>query len=208
MSVPALYFIGGNGVPVFTLVGGLNPSELASKLDSHFPQAGKTAVTASSSFIRSEQSADSSGTISQPQKPETAASKSDNSGGSLTAERELTVEEKVERAKQLVELQRREKMAKEREEEKKREIERRLLGKDLQALKRKQHEAEIKLALDERMREKAAEAVAREKILKQIAQDKLERKQRELALQVGNNSLIANIRFKYQKSKWWIQNGG
>ncbi|XP_043288065.1 UBX domain-containing protein 4 [Venturia canescens] len=181
VSVPSLYFIGDNGVPVFTLVGGLDPAELTAKLDSHFPEVAKSAAGASSSFIQSEQSADSSASA-QPQSPEASTMKS-NSSSEAPKERELTAEEKIERAKKIVELQRQQKIAEEREAEKQREIERRLLGKDLQALKQKQHEAEIKLALDERMREKAAEAEAREKVLKQIAQDKLERKQREMALQ-------------------------
>lgn len=41
----------------------------------------------------------------------------------------------------------------------------------------------MKQAYEERMREKAADAAAREKVLQQIAQDKLERKQKELAMQ-------------------------
>lgn len=47
-----------------------------------------------------------------------------------------------------------------------------------------QQELEVKQACEERMREKAAEAAAREKVRQQIVQDKLERKQKELALQV------------------------
>lgn len=41
----------------------------------------------------------------------------------------------------------------------------------------------MKQAYEERMKEKAADAAAREKVLQQIAQDKLERKQKELAMQ-------------------------
>lgn len=41
----------------------------------------------------------------------------------------------------------------------------------------------MKQAYEERMKERAADAAAREKVLQQIAQDKLERKQKELAMQ-------------------------
>ena len=91
----------------------------------------------------------------------------------------------------MIELQRKQKLELEREEEKKRELERRKLGKDVQTLKQKQHEAEIKLAHEERMREKAAENAARERVREQIAQDKLERKQKELALQVRKTRILS-----------------
>lgn len=59
------------------------------------------------------------------------------------------------------------------------------MGQDVQKMRKMQQELEIKLAHEERMREKAAEAAAREKVRQQIAQDKLERKQKEFALQVN-----------------------
>lgn len=58
------------------------------------------------------------------------------------------------------------------------------MGQDVQKMRQMQQDLEIKLAHEERMREKAAETAAREKVRQQIAQDKLERKQKELALQV------------------------
>lgn len=51
-------------------------------------------------------------------------------------------------------------------------------------MRQKQQDIEMKQAYEERMKEKAADAAAREKVLQQIAQDKLERKQKELAMQV------------------------
>lgn len=50
-------------------------------------------------------------------------------------------------------------------------------------MRQKQQDLEMKQAYEERMKEKAADAAAREKVLQQIAQDKLERKQKELAIQ-------------------------
>lgn len=63
------------------------------------------------------------------------------------------------------------------------EIERRKIGRDIQKMRQKQQDLEMKQAYEERMKERAADAAAREKVLQQIAQDKLERKQKELAMQ-------------------------
>ncbi|XP_011872110.1 PREDICTED: UBX domain-containing protein 4 isoform X2 [Vollenhovia emeryi] len=97
--------------------------------------------------------------------------------------KELTAEEKVERARQLIELQRKQRLDEEQKKDREREIERRKMGRDVQKIRQMQQDLEIKQAHEERMREKAAEAAAREKVRQQIAQDKLERKQKELALQ-------------------------
>ena len=97
--------------------------------------------------------------------------------------KELTQEEKIKRAQQLIELQRKQRVEEEERKEKERELERRKVGRDVQKSKQKQQDLEIKQAHEERLREKAADAAAREKVRQQIAQDKLERKQRELALQ-------------------------
>lgn len=96
---------------------------------------------------------------------------------------ELTAEEKVERARQLIELQRKQRLDEEQKKEREREVERRKMGRDVQKMRQMQQDLEIKQAHEERMREKAAETAAREKVRQQIAQDKLERKQKELALQ-------------------------
>ena len=53
----------------------------------------------------------------------------------------------------------------------------------MQKMRQKQQDLEVKQAYEERMKEKAADAAAREKVLQQIAQDKLERKQKQLAMQ-------------------------
>ncbi|XP_034941852.1 UBX domain-containing protein 4-like [Chelonus insularis] len=96
--------------------------------------------------------------------------------------KDLTPEEKVERAKKLIELQKQQKLEQEREKEKLQEKERREIGKQMQSARRQQQDLEMKLAHEERKKEKAAELEARERIRHQIAQDKLERKQREQAL--------------------------
>ncbi|XP_066595721.1 UBX domain-containing protein 4 isoform X2 [Prorops nasuta] len=116
--------------------------------------------------------------------PTSSQSSSNTNAEALTDRKiELTPEEKVERAKQLIEIQKKQRLEEEEKKEKERELNRRKMAKDLQKRLQMQHELEIKQAHVERMKEKAEEAAAKKKVRQQIAQDKLERKQRELALQ-------------------------
>ncbi|KAM0736603.1 UBX domain-containing protein 4 [Formica fusca] len=111
------------------------------------------------------------------------ASKKDVETNQASQNKNLTAEEKIERARQLIDLQRQQRLEEDQKQERNREIERRKMGQDVQKMRQMQQDLEIKLAHEERMREKAAETAAREKVRQQIAQDKLERKQKELALQ-------------------------
>ncbi|PSN35068.1 hypothetical protein C0J52_22670 [Blattella germanica] len=83
----------------------------------------------------------------------------------------LSTEEKVDRAKELLEAKRKQKQEEEEEKQRQKEIERRKTGQDVQKLRRWQQDQELKQLKEERQREKAEEAAARERILKQIAQD-------------------------------------
>ncbi|XP_033319302.1 UBX domain-containing protein 4 isoform X1 [Bombus bifarius] len=100
-----------------------------------------------------------------------------------TPTKELTPEEKLKKAQQLIELQRKQRIEEEEKKNRQSEIERRKIGRDIQKMRQKQQDLEMKQAYEERMKERAADAAAREKVLQQIAQDKLERKQKELAMQ-------------------------
>ncbi|XP_070150523.1 UBX domain-containing protein 4 isoform X1 [Polyergus mexicanus] len=111
------------------------------------------------------------------------ASKKDVETKQTSQNKKLTAEEKIERARQLIDLQRQQRLEEDQKQERNREIERRKMGQDVQKMRQMQQDLEIKLAHEERMREKAAETAAREKVRQQIAQDKLERKQKEFALQ-------------------------
>lgn len=91
----------------------------------------------------------------------------------------ISMEEKMERAKELIEARRREKIDKEKEAEKLKEIERRSQGKDVAELKRWQAEQELKQIQEERKREKMENNLARQRILEQIAQDRAERRARD-----------------------------
>ncbi|XP_012276118.1 UBX domain-containing protein 4 [Orussus abietinus] len=105
------------------------------------------------------------------------------SDSNINEQVELTPEEKLERVKQLIQLQKKQRAEEEQRKSIECEIKRRKIGQDVLKMRRKQQDIEIKQAHEERIKEKAAEAAAREKVRQQIAQDKLERKERELALQ-------------------------
>uniref|UniRef100_A0A2A4J1P3 UBX domain-containing protein 4 n=1 Tax=Heliothis virescens TaxID=7102 RepID=A0A2A4J1P3_HELVI len=91
-----------------------------------------------------------------------------------------SIEEKMERAKELIEARRREKADKEKELEKEKEMERRAAGKGVAELKRWQADQELKQIQEERRREKMENNLARQRILEQIAQDRLERRARDV----------------------------
>ncbi|XP_015596646.1 UBX domain-containing protein 4 [Cephus cinctus] len=120
---------------------------------------------------------ETTGSTEKVQEPTTSTSETAIKDAALSAE------ERVERARQLIELQKKQREEEEKRKERERELERRRMGRDVQKMRQKQQDLEIKQAHEERMREKAAETAAREKVKQQIAQDKLERKHKELALQ-------------------------
>ncbi|KAI4500569.1 hypothetical protein M0802_004531 [Mischocyttarus mexicanus] len=104
------------------------------------------------------------------------------------SEMDLSMQEKLDRAKQLIEAQKKQRQEEEEKKHKEKELERRKLGREMQKMRQMQQDWQVKKAQEERKKEKAAENAAREKVRLQIAQDKLERKQKELALQPKQSS--------------------
>ncbi|CAH2056267.1 unnamed protein product, partial [Iphiclides podalirius] len=88
-------------------------------------------------------------------------------------------DEKVERAKVLIDALRKEKTEKEKELERQKELERRAVGQGVAELKRWQADQELKQIQEERKREKMENNLARQRILEQIAQDRAERRARD-----------------------------
>ncbi|XP_038217588.1 UBX domain-containing protein 4 [Zerene cesonia] len=97
-----------------------------------------------------------------------------------TSSSDISAEEKMERAKELIEARRREKVEKEKELERQKELERRATGQGVAELKRWQAEQEMKQIQEERKRERLENNLARQRILEQIAQDRAERRARDL----------------------------
>ncbi|XP_060785279.1 UBX domain-containing protein 4 isoform X3 [Neoarius graeffei] len=90
---------------------------------------------------------------------------------SPASQAEEPLDTKVERLTKKLEERREQKRKGEEENEIKKEIERRKLGKEVLDFKRKQEEEKTKRMLEERNREKAEEKAARERVKQQIAQE-------------------------------------
>lgn len=229
VPVPSLFFIGENGLPLEIVAGSTAVPVLLAKIEFVLSKAGKNKDT-SANLINAEQKAASTDNatkntnvnkdqeankipksnvdipVTQTQSESlnndviTNDAKEKASTSLKTTEAPKTVndtnEEKLERARKMIELQQKQRLEEEEKKEKERELERRKVRREMQAIKQKQNE------LSER-----------ETIRQQIAQDKIERKQRELALQqqmqpqtnqdlmkaytpVVNDATIARIQFR------------
>ncbi|XP_029980503.1 UBX domain-containing protein 4 isoform X2 [Sphaeramia orbicularis] len=85
------------------------------------------------------------------------------------------LEDKVERLTKKLEERREQRKKGEEENEIRKEVERRKMGKDMLDFKRKQEEEKTKRLLEERNKEKAEEKAARERVKQQIALDRADR---------------------------------
>ncbi|CAH0717112.1 unnamed protein product, partial [Brenthis ino] len=264
VPVPSLFFIGRNGTPLEVVCAGIDPEELATRIDriaqEHLKiktagaegQTPKPSTSAqnlrdeTNNFIQSEANAESTSVSeektektekvetpvekpleikeNQPEPPKSVATKNahvdeepetsapaakipkteyevicdgdvcvrrpkdqalpsqspaENNEPVPVIESDISIEEKMERAKELIEIRRREKEAKLKEEEKQKEKERRSQGQGVAELKKWQADQELKQIQEERKREKMENNLARQRILEQIAQDRAERKARE-----------------------------
>ncbi|XP_014236773.1 UBX domain-containing protein 4 isoform X1 [Trichogramma pretiosum] len=192
VPVPSIFFIGDNGAPLEVVGHAMSPDDLAAKISSILEKAKPEISQSSANLIQAEQLVhssfrsntlpDSSKTLPQTvQNPSPLSSSSNQTAEPSTSvenSEDISQEEKVRRARQLIYLQQKQKEQEEKEKEKEREMERRRMGKDVLKMRQMQQDKELREAQEERLKEKAADAAAREKILKQIAEDKLERKKK------------------------------
>jgi len=124
--------------------------------------------------------------------PETSASV-DNSETSASSSSSAPVQpslnERVERAKQLVEQRKMEKEREEQDKEKSKEVERREIGKAMLERKRMLEEKELRDAAAQRRKDKEEERLAREKVKAQLEQDKLEKRMKFQAEKAAEQEL-------------------
>ncbi|KAL1501663.1 hypothetical protein ABEB36_006954 [Hypothenemus hampei] len=183
--VPSIYFIGRNGSPIKIITEASSPDNLSKELDNILVKAGIKPISlteennASESGIKSEQSPNKpdnvvceNGVCKIQNDPKPSAETPSTSNGDQA---NSSNEDKLERAKKLLEMKRLEKERQEEENEKLKELERRKLGQEVQKLKKWQEDQELKQLKDEREKEKRLEKEARDRVLAQIAQDKAER---------------------------------
>ncbi|GFT52468.1 UBX domain-containing protein 4 [Nephila pilipes] len=195
LVIPSSFFIGGNGAPIEIITGSLPPAEFSNKLM-------KLLETYETSFKVKKESQTSS-TLSPPKEPEVSipsGSQNENSGSepstSQTATAAESLQEKIERAKVLVEAQKQQRAQQEKEKEKDDEMKRRSEGKAIQQAQQTRQDNELKEWAKNRAKEKEEERLAREKVKAMIAQDRAERaakyQQAKEAEQAEKERLIRN----------------
>lgn len=177
LVIPSSFFIGGNGTPIEIITGHLLPADFSAKIDKIFEVYEKSYSTKKKDSLN-----EASTSSSQPEVPlPTATSSSTDvaqipstSESATSSESTPSLEDKVERAKVLLEAKRQAKSLEEQEKEKNDEIARRNMGKAMQQAQLSKKEAEMKEWAKNRAKEKEEERLAREKVKAMIAQDRAE----------------------------------
>ncbi|XP_019870439.1 UBX domain-containing protein 4 isoform X2 [Aethina tumida] len=170
VSFPSLYFIGKAGQPLEIITEVTDASSLVEKIKNVLVLSGvkNSAGESSATLIQSEQ-----GNNMPPnvvcENGVCTIRKPDTPGDGPTTE------EKIARAKELVQQKNKQKELEEKEKERLKEIERRKMGQDVQQLKRWQEDQEMLKLKEERERERRENQAARDRVLAQIEQDKAER---------------------------------
>ncbi|KAI3351681.1 hypothetical protein L3Q82_020515 [Scortum barcoo] len=111
----------------------------------------------------------------------TAGGDGSDTGNTESAKKPMTEEEKLEQVKRLEELMRvkqAERREREREEELEREKQRRRQGQELQQIRQKMQDDEMKKIAEQRRREKMEDKLARQRVKEKIARDREERAQK------------------------------
>ncbi|KAG7331472.1 hypothetical protein KOW79_005441 [Hemibagrus wyckioides] len=203
VCIPSSFFIGDNGIPLEIIAGGVSAEELTNRINkvkqSHTQQAAapaqpnpETSIQDGSPSTSESHSPENSSTAASSASKESLSMPLEEAGASghvtpgddrsqssddtsQASQAEEPLDAKVERLTKKLEERREQKRKGEEENEIKKEIERRKLGKEMLDFKRKQEEEKTKRILEERNREKAEEKAARERVKQQIAQDRAER---------------------------------
>jgi len=189
LILPSVYFIGENGTPL-EVVGGHQAAEAflektrnAFKLhEEGIPAVSAPATeTASTSETPVVVAAPAAGSVdAAPSTPSATTATEDHGAAAASASSTAppptdSLEDRVVSAKDKIEAQNRERINKEQEESKRRELERRKLGQEMAEAQRLKEEAAMKQRAEALAKEKADEKLARQKIKEQIEKDRKER---------------------------------
>lgn len=206
VPVPSLYFIGNSGTPIDIVAANSSRVSLETKIkeaigkcnvksgipsNSNMATPVTTEITRPVAAVSSPVVTDIAGP-STSQAPKPPVTTNDVPEAEVNAKKEEvddskpSLEERVEKAKKLLEIKKQEKEAKEIEDEKQKEFERRRMGQEVLKMKKKQQDKELQELIEEREREKRESAAAKQRILEQIAQDRADRLEREQKMKGGN----------------------
>ncbi|XP_031570767.1 UBX domain-containing protein 4-like [Actinia tenebrosa] len=157
VCVPSVFFIDQNGMPLELVGGAVGVDEFIGKTSTAFETFQKQISSVQESIQLAPLSSTSNAQEATPSS---------------------TVEERVERAKRLIEEKRKEKQEKEKREQLEKETKRRQEGQELTLAKKEKEDRKQREIVNQIREDKAKEKAAREAVLKQIAQDKAEREVR------------------------------
>ncbi|KAL9967488.1 hypothetical protein ACROYT_G025719 [Oculina patagonica] len=199
VCVPATYFIGDRGLPLEVIGGSLPVDEFLTKsnkaLETHLKTttnnvtvqaAARSVPQTSEASSSTQQTSASNPPQEQPASPsspeassrDTVARPGPSDEPPRNVEQEMSVNERVERAKQLIEQKRLEKEEAEKQEAKKKESERRNQGQELIKAKREREERKAQDIVNQIKEDRAKEKAHREAVRQQIARDRAEREAR------------------------------
>jgi len=117
----------------------------------------------------------SEATVPVPRTPPSEVTSTPPADPPASTSPQLSLDEKVKHAKELLEKKKAEAEAEERRKEKERELERRRTAHEIAMARKQQQERELREMMEERKRVKKEDADAKKKILEKIAEDRAER---------------------------------
>ncbi|XP_014271750.1 UBX domain-containing protein 4 isoform X2 [Halyomorpha halys] len=199
VPVPSLYFIGNSGAPIDIVAANASRLNLETKIKEAIGKCNvKSGKIPSNTTMSSPNVTDSPGPSTSQALEQPLASNDVPEVGSSAQKEEVdpkpSLEERVEKAKKLLVIKKQEKEAKEIEDEKQKEFERRKMGQEVLKMKKKQQDKELQEMIEEREREKRESAAAKQRILEQIAQDRAERLEREQRMKAGSSNSSTQIK--------------
>jgi len=164
--LPSTYFIGNNGTPLEVVGGFVETEPFLQRADNAFKlHNSSTEVMAASNQTETD-------SIAETTEPTATASSALPTEESQTT---APLEDRMAAARDKIEEQKRERVQKENEEHKLREIERRKLGQEMAKAQQQKEEEAIRRRAEEMAKEKADQKRARENIKQQIEKDRQER---------------------------------
>lgn len=156
------------------------PEEMSVDEPNELPVHPSTSNAKVETPATSETTSAASALVDSSQVPEASENAMDNDGAIENKDdddnlsSEVSLEERVERAKNLLAEKQAKKAEESAEDDKKKEIDRRKMGQEIAKRKRQMQEEEIQSLVRERKKEKDEDRAARERIRAQIAADRLE----------------------------------
>lgn len=167
--VPSSFLIGSDGIPLEVIGGALTPEEFVAKI-----RKAEEMHISKLQNLKSHDATTSTG-LNNLESAAVPVSINETPGPEGSSNIDLSLDEKVERAKQLVEERRVKKMKEEQEKAKEKELEHRRIGQEIQRAKQQQQEREMAEWAQQMRKDKEDTRLARERVKAQIAQDRADR---------------------------------